>query len=225
MNFSFESRQSDSPFVDGVWRTQSEASGSFISLAESHWGMVVTRQRDKLMLTVRGPETKAMLAPVPENAEFFGIVFKHGVFMPHLPARSLVDSATDLPEATNQSFKLHGVSWQFPTYENADTFINRLVHDGLLVHDPVVDSVLRDHPQAWSIRTIRRRFLFATGLTHKAIQQIERARHAVALLQQGTSILDTVNDAGYFDQPHLTRSLKHFMGQTPAEIVRMSKLE
>ncbi len=27
-------------------------------------------------------------------------------------------------------------------------------------------------------------------------------------------------DAGYFDQAHLTRSLKHFTGQTPVQIVR-----
>jgi methylphosphotriester-DNA--protein-cysteine methyltransferase len=40
------------------------------------------------------------------------------------------------------------------------------------------------------------------------------------LLQQGVSILDTVDQAGYFDQPHLTRALKHLMGQTPAQIIR-----
>ncbi len=33
------------------------------------------------------------------------------------------------------------------------------------------------------------------------------------------SILDTVERAGYFDQPHLTRSLKRFIGQTPAQII------
>jgi methylphosphotriester-DNA--protein-cysteine methyltransferase len=62
-------------------------------------------------------------------------------------------------------------------------------------------------------------------LTQGYIRQIERARHALALLQQGASILDTVHNAGYFDQPHLTRSLKHFMGQTPAQIVRMNSSE
>jgi hypothetical protein len=32
MNFSFDERPSDSPFVEKVWQTQSERSGSFISL-------------------------------------------------------------------------------------------------------------------------------------------------------------------------------------------------
>ncbi|MCL4303751.1 MAG: hypothetical protein KJ077_49150 [Anaerolineae bacterium] len=36
---------------------------------------------------------------------------------------------------------------------------------------------------------------------------------------------DVVYQAGYADQPHLTRSLKHFVGQTPAQIIRLSQSE
>jgi methylphosphotriester-DNA--protein-cysteine methyltransferase len=54
---------------------------------------------------------------------------------------------------------------------------------------------------------------------------MQRAQHAQALLQQGVSILDTVDEAGYFDQPHLTRSLKQFIGYTPAQIIRLSQPE
>ena len=57
------------------------------------------------------------------------------------------------------------------------------------------------------------------------IRQMKRAQHAQALLQQGVSILDTVDEAGYFDQPHLTRSLKQFIGYTPAQIIRLSQPE
>jgi len=42
------------------------------------------------------------------------------------------------------------------------------------------------------------------------------------LLQQGASILDTVFDAGYSDQPHLTRSLKHWIGHTPGQLSRLT---
>ena len=154
MKFVFDNRPSDSPFVDAVWRTQSDGDGgAFISVAESHWGVVVTRQNDKTYLTVRGPETKATPAPIPEDAEFFGIVFKLGTFMPHLPAIHLVDAPANLPEANSKSFWFHGSAWQFPDYENADTFVNRLVHEGLIVREPLVDAVLQDHPQDVSIRT------------------------------------------------------------------------
>jgi AraC-like DNA-binding protein len=40
------------------------------------------------------------------------------------------------------------------------------------------------------------------------------------LLKQDVPILDAVHAAGYFDQPHLARSVRHFIGQTPAGIAR-----
>jgi len=47
----------------------------------------------------------------------------------------------------------------------------------------------------------------------------------MTLLRQGASIPDTVYEAGYFDQPHLTRALIRFTGQTAAQIGSMSKPE
>jgi methylphosphotriester-DNA--protein-cysteine methyltransferase len=49
---------------------------------------------------------------------------------------------------------------------------------------------------------------------------MERAQRASARLQQGGSILDTVFELGYYDQPHLTRALKRWIGHTPAQIQR-----
>jgi hypothetical protein len=222
MSFVFEERPSDSRFVERIWRTQSVGGGSFTSTAVSHWEMVVTKQKDVTTVTVRGPETKASLTPIPEDAEFFGIVFKHGTFMPHLPVSNLVDGAVHLPVGVRRSFWLDGSAWELPDYNNADTFVARLARQGLLVHDNVVDAVLRGDPPALSIRSVRRRFLRATGLTHGTLFQIERAHRATALLERGVSTLDTVEQAGYFDQSHLTRSLKRFIGQTPAQILRMN---
>ncbi|MBI4779765.1 MAG: helix-turn-helix transcriptional regulator [Oscillatoriophycideae cyanobacterium NC_groundwater_1537_Pr4_S-0.65um_50_18] len=218
MIFFFEERVSDSSFVETIWRTRSENAGSFISRAVSHWEIVVTRQDGKTTLTLRGPETKATPAPCPANAEFLGIQFKLGTFMPHLPVSSLVDSAATLPEATSQSFWLHHSAWQFPSYDNADTFVDQLVREGLLVREPIVDAALRGQLQGRSLRSVQRHFIQATGLTHCTIQQIERARQAADLLEQGVSILDTAEQTGYADQSHLTRSLKRFIGQTPAQM-------
>ena len=71
---------------------------------------------------------------------------------------------------------------------------------------------------------MRRRFLRSTGLTHGTIQQIERAKKAASLLESGIPILDVVDQAGYADQPHLTRSLRRFYGYTPVQIARGSAL-
>jgi AraC-like DNA-binding protein len=227
MTFLFEDRPSDSSLVETIWRAQSERAGSFISVAASHWEMVVTKYRGKTSFTVRGPETKA--TPLHYQwigAEWLGIRFKLGTFMPYLPPGKLRDRRdANLPEASSTSIWLQGSRWEIPSFENADTFVERLVREDLLIRDPLVDAVLQGHPQALSPRSIQYRFLQATGLTHRTIQQIERARHAMTLLRQGASIPDTVYQAGYFDQPHLTRALKRFVGQTPAQIARLSKLE
>ena len=226
MIFTFDERPSDSPFVERVWRAQSERTGDFLSIAASQWEMVVSKYRGETVMTVRGPETKVTPMHVTlVGSEFFGIIFKHGTVLPYLPASSLVDGDVNLPDASSNSFWLNGSAWQFPDYENADTFVNRLVRDGLLVRDPIVGSALRGEPQELSPRSVQRRFLRATGLTQGSIRQIERARYATILLQQGVSILDTVEQVGYADQPHLTRSLKHFIGKTPAQIIHKSEPE
>jgi methylphosphotriester-DNA--protein-cysteine methyltransferase len=141
--------------------------------------------------------------------------------MPQLPARDLRDRRdVNLPEASSQSFWLNGSAWEYPDYENAETFVSRLAHDVLIARDLAVDTALQGQRQDLSIRSAQRHFLQATGMTHSAFRQIERARHATNLLKQGVSILDTVHEAGYFDQAHLTRSLKYLIGQTPAKIAR-----
>jgi hypothetical protein len=226
MLFNFEERLSDSPFVERIWRAQTESTGDFLSVAASQWEMVVSTYQGETTITVRGPETKVTPMRVTLlGAEFFGIIFKYGAFMPHFPVPGLVDGDLDLPDASSQSFWLSGSAWQFPSYENADTFVERLVKEDLLVCDPIIEPVLRGEPQELSLRSIQRRFVQATGLTQGSIRKIERARHATLLLQQGVSILDTVERAGYSDQAHMTRALKHLIGKTPAQIINKSEPE
>ena len=50
------------------------------------------------------------------------------------------------------------------------------------------------------------------------IRQIQRVERAVDLLTRGVPALDVVRLAGFADQPHLARSLKRFVGQTPSQI-------
>ena len=226
MIFSFEERLSDSPFVDRIWSAQSEHTGDFLSVAASEWEMVVSKYQGQMTITVRGPETNATTMHVNlVGGEFFGIIFKYGAFMPHFPVGTLVDSDLDLPNASSTSFWLSGSAWQFPTYENADTFIERLLREELLVCDPIIQPVYRGEPPELSSRSIQRRFVQATELTQGSIRKIERARQATLLLQQGVSILDTVELAGYSDQAHLTRALKYLIGKTPSQIINKSEPE
>ena len=222
MSIIFEERLSDSPYVETITHGWTASDGSTIRPAECHWHMVFVRENGRAHPLVVGPLTTAGVAFWGEGAEILWIKFKLGTFMPHLPARDFLDVETILPEAVSNSFWLNGSAWQFPDYENVDTFVNRLVRDGLLVSDPVVSAALKDQLPEMSLRTVRHRFLRATGLTQNYIRQMKRAQHAAALLEQGISILDTVHEAGYFDQPHLTKSLKCFVGKTPAQLIRLS---
>lgn len=221
MELVFDEGSADSSLVEMVWRTHSERAGTFTSIAASNWEMVVTTFNGKTTITARGPETKASQADFPPDAEFFGITFRLGTFMPHLPIRTLLDRQdATLPEASSNSFWLYGSAWELPTFENADVFVDRLIRQGILVRDPVVEAAIRGRTPDVSIRSLQYRFLRATGLTHRTIQQIERARSAVSLLERGTPISDTALQLGYFDQAHLTNSLKRFVGRTPARIAQ-----
>jgi AraC-like DNA-binding protein len=219
-------RPSDSPFVERIWCTHSEDAHPFLSIAVNRFDLVVSKLQGKITMTVRGPETRAtFVGDSPVEGEWVGILLKPGVFLPHLPTRLLVDNAVNLENASNTTFWLGGSAWQFPTYENADTFVDRLVHEGLLARDPIIEAALQGHLNDLTPRSVQYRFLQSTGITQSAVRQIERARFATFLLQQGVSILDTIAQAGYYDQPHLTRSLKHFIGQTPAQLLHHSRPE
>ena len=73
------------------------------------------------------------------------------------------------------------------------------------------------------MRSAQRRFVRATGITYAAYRTIERARYATNLLREGVPIIDVVHRAGYYDQPHLTRSFNYLIGQTPSEVARATR--
>jgi hypothetical protein len=214
MGLEIEDRPSDSPYVQRVWRSRSHDVDRMMSIASPNWDLVIWEQSGRVNVAVQGPESKASHAPVPEEATFFGISFGLGTWMPQLPVTRLVDGSAEVPGATRRSFWLHGSTWHLPDYDNAEEFVRRMVREEVLVRDPLVDDVLRGASPDVSARTIQRRFVAATGLTHAAIRQINRARQAAALIQEGVPVHEVIHRLGYFDQSHLARSLRRFVGRT-----------
>ena len=185
--------------------------------------MAVTRHRGNIFLTLRGPETRATSVDCPGEGEWVGIRFKLGTFMPNLLPGLLSDRKdVTLPGAAGR-FWLNGSAWEYPNFENADTFVERLVKRAIVARDPIVDAALQGQSSAASLRSTQRHFLRATGITYATFRQIERARYATNLLRQGVCVLDAVHEAGYFDQAHLTRSLRRLIGETPARIIQGRK--
>jgi AraC-like DNA-binding protein len=220
MVFIYHEQWPDSPYADRVTASRAEVDAVNALPADGNCYMFVQTTRGETGIAFGGPLTQVKHLPVQGDTEWFGVRFQLGAFLPHLPPGQLLDNAIFLPLASGKSFWLHGAAWELPTRSNVDVFIERLVREELLVRDPLVDAALQGHAPDASPRSVQRRFLHVTGLTHTYIQRIERARRALALLEQGRSILDTVDEAGYFDQAHLTRSLKHFIGMTPAQVAQ-----
>lgn len=220
MSYSYEDRLSDSPYVRTIWHTYSESHGCYMAAADESWDMLVIKQKGKARLVIAGPATKSAPIIYEAGMEYLGIRFAIGSFLPHLPCAHILDEVMVLPRATSRSFWLDDAVLPLPDYDNVEMLVDRLVRGRLLAHDPVVTATLEGDPRALSWRSVQRHFMRATGLTPIGMRQIERARQATALLRQGVPILDAVAAAGYADQPHMTRAMKRFMGQTPTQIAR-----
>ncbi len=218
MPLEMEHRPSDSPYVARVWRCRSDDVAQMTSVATPRLGLAFWEQQGQVHVAVTGPESKASPAPVPTYATFFGIDFALGTTLPHLPVAGLLDKQLEVPGATRRTFQLAGSGWRVPDYDNAETFVRQLVREGVLIRDPVVAEAARGATSSASERTVQRRFLAATGLTPGAVRQIDRARRAALLLQDGVPTADLVNLLGYYDQPHLARSLSRYIGRTTTRL-------
>jgi AraC-like DNA-binding protein len=217
----FETRASSSPFVDCVWRSRSRAGGRFLSMAEASIELVMTRLPGFLAATLRGPVTRGSFIECPDDGEWLAIRFRLGTYFPRIPTAELIDHQ-DLHLALlgNGKVLLSGLSWELPTFENAEDFVARLALCGAIARSHATDAAAEGDIAWMSQRSLQRHFRRVTGMTLTGYEQVQRARWAADLLRSGTPILDTTFAAGYFDQAHLTRAVKHLIGMTPARLLR-----
>jgi hypothetical protein len=221
MLLKFEQRLSDSPFVERVWRSYSTAAGWFYSMAEPNLELVVARVDGGALVILRGPVTRASVADCPAGGEWLGVRFRMGAHLPGLPTGSLRDHRSlVLPDAGHERFWLGDRAWEIPTYDNAEALVDRMAAARVIVRNDIVDRAFDGAKRDITLRSVQRRFLHTTGITKEGFLQIERARYAAYLLRGGASILDVVDQAGYFDQSHLNRALRRLIGPTPGGLLR-----
>jgi AraC-like DNA-binding protein len=72
----------------------------------------------------------------------------------------------------------------------------------------------------WSRTYLARRFRAATGFAPDRYRRLARFRRFAALVQRrpALGLAALAAEAGYFDQPHLTREVQDFAGMTPGEL-------
>jgi len=207
-----DERPSDSPYVERVWRSHSERGGPFIAVASNHWELVVAKVQGETAVVLHGGETRARSVMCPADGEWFAIRFKADAYLPETPPGTLLDGKdVFLPVRSRGRFLLDNRWWEIPSFDNAEAFVKKLAARGLIERE----QLARAHP-----RTAQRRMRNTFGMTQAFARQVERARLATQLLRDGRAIADVVAEAGYYDQAHLTRSLRQLVGLTPATIAR-----
>jgi len=223
MSAIFEGRKSDSPYIDRVWHGCFDQDYMPICPADARWNLLFLKHEGKMKVLAEGAVSQSIVKLESKDSEFLVVQFTLGAYMPDFPADMLLNSHVRLKRANSRSFWLKGSAWQVPNYENVETFVDWLVRNDHLIYEPIVNNALKNQTSSLSERTIRRRFLYATGLTPKTIQQIKRARQAASLLEKGLPIMDVVFQTGYADQSHMTRSLRHYFGQTPTMLAQLNQ--
>lgn len=207
--------------MERIWRGRSRAGGPFLSMAEGNIELVITRLSRLVAVTLRGPVSHGSIVECPPGGEWLAIRLRLGTYLPQIPTAELLDHQDmQLPVLPNGRFWLADRSWEIPRYDNAEDLVSRLVRAGVIARSEATDAALEGDVNWMSRRSVQRHFRRVTGITLSSYQQIQRARHAAALLVSGSSVLDATFQAGYFDQAHLTRSIKHLVGITPARLLR-----
>jgi len=213
-------RASDSPFVERITHVSYGEKLDDVTTPDGCWDIVVQRHAGKITMLQTGVITRPVVLPYDAGDEYVSISFKPGVFMPRAPGAEMIDRGLALPTPSARAFWLQGEKLEIPTFENVEGLVARLIRAGALVRDDIVEGLVEGRPRAASPRSVQRHFLHALGITAKGLTQIQRACRAVDLLKQGGAAADVAAALGYADQPHMNRSLKRLMGQTPGEIAR-----
>ena len=206
--------------LERIWTARCDTATSFSSVAKVRPGIAFRRVGGTTTVHLRGVETRATTLSSPTGAEYFGAEFRIGAYLPEFPPALLANlQDAVLPTASDGRILLGGRAWEMPTPQNLDVFLDRLERADLLVFEPHVEGLLYGEA-AGSERTAQSRFVRAVGLSRRKLRLIGRAHDAVRRLLAGVAIGDVVSDVGFYDQSHLTRTLRQLIGHTPADLMR-----
>lgn len=178
-------------------------------------------------LVVAGPATRVAYPRTAPEATKLGVRFRVGAAGTALglPAEELLDQVLPLSEL-----------WRGDFGEPRDlahlvrTVASRLPHPADL--DPLaraaVVATARSEPGAAELgrmlglseRQLLRRFKRAVGYGPRTLARIVRFQRFLALAESEPADLGRLAaDAGYADQPHLTREARRLTGRTPLELI------
>lgn len=219
MERMYEEHHPDSPVLECIWQSRATRDERYLVPAVEYWDLWFTRAPDgELGAGLSGPNLGHRWVRSTIGEHSWGIQLKAHVVLPGVSKRLLLGGEQQLVvEAGHVTLARHAVP--FPEFADLEAFADRLLKLDILRWDDDVRRMLSGDDAGYSERHRQRRVRAATGMTRKQIQQLSRAREAFALLMQGVQPSECAARCGFSDQAHLTRSLRVFHGQTPAQVL------
>jgi len=175
---------------DGRWRLEA---GDFVVHPRFHVHENLFARRGGVVVDVSIPEALAMRYSVYRLADPEALVTGNS---------SLVDALRDAPARAPQIPS----PWL------------RAFMEALLAVNVRVDAAARAAGR--SREHAARRFREWFGISPAGFVREQRLRRALAILRSDASLAQVATQAGYADQPHLTRSMRDALAMTPARLRR-----
>lgn len=209
-----------SPHIRSVNRIRFDGSGLEPMHPDGCWDIAIIRRGDQVAVLRTGLSTFTSKLDHQPGDEVVWIAFAPSSYMPLMPGQTMLNEGVMLPMIGKDRFWLGTDVIEIPSFDNAESFVARLERNGLIENNDLVAAIVSGRPKAMTERTMQRHFLKTTGMTYKAFTQVERAHKAMTLLRLGRPAAGVAFALGYADQPHMIRSLKSIMGQTPGQIAK-----
>jgi AraC-like DNA-binding protein len=187
-------------------------------------------------LIVAGPATRAMLPRLPPGEPRLGVRFRVGAAGAalRLPAGELLNDSPTLTAVWPDGAELaERVAAPSDTRRRLGVLANLVA--ARLADAPAPDPLVRaavlglSRPRARiaelgerlgiSERQLRRRFESAVGYPPRTLARVLRLQRFLALAAPGGDLARLAAEAGYADQPHLTRDCVRLAGLSPAALL------
>jgi hypothetical protein len=215
----WEQRRSTSADIRTVWRGLRRRGRRLRDGASEHWGLSFIRRADgSLAAELAGPRVEALPIRSRVGETYWGVELAAHVMIPGVDKALLRGDIVELAVA-DETVVIAEHAYVVPEWEALESFVSRLVADGVMVADADIRRALSGDDRGLSRRSWQRRFSSVTGLRRKEIERLDRSRRAYRLLCEGMTPADVAAAVGYADQPHLTREMRRIRGETPGRIL------
>jgi len=212
-------RESASPHIGLLWWAEVDEDADYVDVANEFWGLAFGVLADgRPSATLIGPSLAPRELHLRAGERSWGVELAAHVFVRQSSKQQLLGQMLPL-ETNGRWFELAGVRLAVPEVDTLEGLVATLLRQGILAADENMAAVLAGQTVAYSRRSLHRHTVQASGMSPKQLEQLQRARTAYALLQDGRSLAAAAVEAGFADQAHMTRAFTALAGSSPARIL------